>query len=139
MAAARITLLFAPVNPTTTNGIYAAGFGKDVITDFTANMNNISHDVLELSSSMFLPGTTAAALVNGTAHNAANGVVTVAQSGANVVITVDPTDTITLNNASLSVLKTQRRSGHPFRMTVDQAGLALARRRLPVYSPVPEG
>ena len=100
------TFVFAPVNPTTTNGIYAAGFGKDVITDFTANMNNISHDVLELSSSMFLPGTTATALVNGTAHNAANGVVTVAQSGANVVITVDPTDTITLNNASLSVLKT---------------------------------
>ena len=99
------TFVFAPVNPTTTNGIYAAGFGKDVITDFTANMNNANHDSLELSSSMFLPGTTATALVNGTAHNAANGLVTVAQSGANVVITVDPTDTITLNNVSLSVLK----------------------------------
>lgn len=99
------TFVFAPVNPTTTNGIYAAGFGKDVITDFTANMNNANHDSLELSSSMFLPGTTATALVNGTAHNAANGPVTMAQSGANVVITVDPTDTITLNNVSLSVLK----------------------------------
>jgi Ca2+-binding RTX toxin-like protein len=99
------TFLFAPVNPTTTNGVYAAGFGQDVITDFTANMNNSSHDVLLLSSSMFAPGTTAAALVNGAAQNAAGGLVSVVASGNNVVITLDPTDTITLTNVSLSVLK----------------------------------
>jgi Ca2+-binding RTX toxin-like protein len=100
------TFVFAPVNPTTTNGIYNAGFGKDVITDFTANMNNASHDVLLFSSSMFAAGTTADTLVGGTALNAAGGLVTVAQSGGSVVITVDPTDTITLNNVTLSVLKT---------------------------------
>lgn len=99
------TFVFAPVNPTTTNGVYAAGFGQDVIIDFSANMNNSSHDVLLFSSSMFAPGTTAAALVNGTAQNAAGGLVSVVQSGNNVVITLDPTDTITLNNVSLSVLK----------------------------------
>jgi hypothetical protein len=55
---------------------------------------------------MFAPGTTADALVAGTAHNAAGGLVTVAQSGSSVVITLDPTDTITLNNVTLSVLKT---------------------------------
>ncbi|MEH2526993.1 MULTISPECIES: hypothetical protein [unclassified Bradyrhizobium] len=99
------TFVFAPVNPTTTNGVYAAGFGQDVITDFSANMNNSSHDVLLFSSSMFAPGTTAAAFVNGTAQNAAGGLVSVVQSGNNVVISIDPTDTITLNNVSLSVLK----------------------------------
>jgi serralysin len=100
------TFVFAPVNPTTTNGIYTAGFGKDVITDFTANIGNANHDILLLSASMFVTGTTAASLVGGTAHNVAGGAVTVAQSGSNVVITVDPTDTITLNNVTLSVLKT---------------------------------
>jgi hypothetical protein len=77
-----------------------------VITDFTANRTNASHDVLLFSSSMFAPGTTAGALVAGTAHNATGGLVTVAQSGSSVVITLDPTDTITLNNVTLSVLKT---------------------------------
>jgi Ca2+-binding RTX toxin-like protein len=102
------TFVFAPFNPTTTNGIYHAGFGKDVITDFTANMTNTNHDVLLFSSSMFAPGTTADALVAGTAHNAAGGLVTVVQTqpGSPVVITLDPTDTITLNNVSLAVLKT---------------------------------
>jgi Ca2+-binding RTX toxin-like protein len=100
------TFVFAPVNATTTNGIYNAGFGSDVITDFTANMTNASHDVLLFSSSMFAPGTTAASLAGGTAQNAAGGLVTVVQSGSNVVITLDPTDTITLNNVTLSVLKT---------------------------------
>ena len=100
------TFVFAPVNPTTTNGIYVAGFGNDVITDFTANMSNTSHDVLLLSSPMFAAGTTADALLAGTAQNAAGGLVTVVQSGSNVVITVDPTDSITLNNVTLSVLKT---------------------------------
>jgi Ca2+-binding RTX toxin-like protein len=104
--AAADTFVFSAINPTTTNGVYHAGFGKDVITDFTPNMNNVSHDFLQLSSSMFATGTTASALVAGTAHNAAGGLVTVAQSGSNVVITVDPTDTITLNNVTLSVLKT---------------------------------
>jgi Ca2+-binding RTX toxin-like protein len=99
------TFKFAPVNPTTTGGVFNAGFGKDVITDFSANMTNANHDVLLLSSSMFATGTTATALANGTAHNAAGALVTVAQSGANVVITLDPTDTITLNNVSLTVLK----------------------------------
>ena len=56
--------MFAPVNPTTTNGIYNAGFGKDVITDFTANMTNASHDILSVAS-MFAAGTTVTALVNG--------------------------------------------------------------------------
>ena len=97
--------VFAPVNPTTTNGIYSAGFGKDVITDFTANMNNANHDVLTLSSSMFAAGTTTTALAAGTALNAAGGHVSVVQSGANVVITIDPTDTITLNNVALTALK----------------------------------
>jgi Ca2+-binding RTX toxin-like protein len=99
------TFVFAPVNATTTNGIYNAGFGRDVITDFTANMTNASHDFLQLSSSMFLPGTTPTALVNGTAQNFAGGPVTVVQQGSNVLITLDPTDTITLNNVTLSVLK----------------------------------
>ena len=98
------TFVFAPVNPTTNAGIYNAGFGKDVITDFTADMTNVDHDVLQLSASMFASGTTAATLAGGTAHNAAGGLVTVAQSGANVLITLDPTDTITLNNVLLSVL-----------------------------------
>ena len=100
------TFVFAPINPTTNNGVYVAGFGTDVITGFTANMNNANHDALLLSSSMFAAGTTAAVLLSGTAHNAAGGAVTVAQSGANVVITVDPTDTITLNNVSLTTLRT---------------------------------
>jgi serralysin len=98
--------VFAPFSPTTTNGVYHAGFGKDVITDFTANTTNANHDLLQFSSSMFATGTTASALAAGTAHNAAGGLVSVVQSGANVVITVDPTDTITLNNVTLSVLKT---------------------------------
>jgi Ca2+-binding RTX toxin-like protein len=97
------TLVFAPVNPTTTGGIYNAGFGKDVITDFTTTGSN--NDVLLFSSSMFAAGTTASSLANGTAHNVAGGLVTVAQSGNNVVITVDPTDTVTLNNVSLTLLK----------------------------------
>jgi hypothetical protein len=97
--------VFAPINPTTTNGIYVAGFGKDVITDFTANMNSSNHDVLLLSSSMFAAGTTADALMGGTALNAAGGAVTVVQSGANVVIAIDPNDTITLSNVALSTLK----------------------------------
>jgi Ca2+-binding RTX toxin-like protein len=96
------TFVFAPINPTTTGGVYNAGFGNDVITDFTTNGNN---DVLLFSSSMFAAGTTASALANGTAHNAAGGLVTVVQSGNNVVITLDPTDTITLNNVSLTLLK----------------------------------
>ena len=100
------TFVFAPVNPTITNGIYSAGFGKDIITDFTANGGNSSHDILELSASLFAIGTTVTTLVNGTAHNAAGGIVNVAQSGTSVVITLDPTDTITLNNVTLSVLKT---------------------------------
>ena len=99
------TFIFAPVNPTTNAGIYNAGFGKDLITDFTADMTNVNHDVLQLSASMFASGTTAATLAAGTAHNAAGGIVSMAQSGSNVVITVDPTDTITLNNVLLSVLK----------------------------------
>lgn len=99
------TFVFAPVNPMTRAVIYNAGFGKDMITDFTADTNNGNHDILELSASMFAAGTTTATLAGGTAHNAAGGTVSVAQSGSNVVITVDPTDTITLNNVMLSVLK----------------------------------
>ena len=99
------TFVFAPVNPTSNGTVYNAGFGKDVITDFTANATNTSHDFLTLSASMFAAGTTATTLLAGTAHNAAGGAVTTAQSGGNVVITVDPTDTITLQNVSLTVLK----------------------------------
>lgn len=99
------TFVFAPVNPTTINGVYSAGFGKDVITDFTAPSTNASHDFLSLAASMFAPGTTAVALAGGTAHNAAGGAVTVAQSGSSVVITLDPNDTITLNNLTLAVFK----------------------------------
>jgi Ca2+-binding RTX toxin-like protein len=86
--------------------VFAPGFGADVITAFTANMNNANHDILELSASMFAMNTSATALIGGTAFNAAGGAVTVVQSGANVVITVDPTDTITLNNVSLATLRT---------------------------------
>ena len=100
------TFVFKPINPTTNNGVYVAGFGTDVITAFTANMNNASHDILLLDASMFANGTTAATLLSGTAQNAAGGTVSVVQSGANVVITVDPTDTITLNNVSLATLRT---------------------------------
>jgi Ca2+-binding RTX toxin-like protein len=100
------TFVFKPINPSTNNGVYVAGFGTDVITAFTANMNNANHDILQLDASMFAAGTTAAALLAGTAHNAAGGIVAVVQSGANVVITVDPTDTITLNNVSLATLRT---------------------------------
>ncbi|HSV25968.1 MAG TPA: hypothetical protein VLJ17_23445 [Xanthobacteraceae bacterium] len=101
------TFAFAPVNPVSIPllGVYIAGFGNASITDFTADMTNANHDVLSLSASMFAPGTTAAALVGGTAHNAAGGAVTVAQVGANVSIAVDLTDAIVLNNVSLAVLK----------------------------------
>jgi Ca2+-binding RTX toxin-like protein len=99
------TFVFLPVNATITNGIYNAGFGKDVITDFTANVTNANHDFLSLASSMFATGTTAASLLAGTAHNAAGGTVTAVQSAGNVVITIGPTDTITLNSVSLSALK----------------------------------
>ena len=112
------TFVFAPINPTTTGGVYNAGFGKDVITDFTAN--GASNDVLLFSSSMFAAGTTASSLVNGTAHNVAGGLVTVVQSGSNVVITLDPTDTITLNNVSLSLLKTRRLQRHPLRIAANE-------------------
>ena len=98
--------MFAPVNATTTNGIYNAGFGKDVITDFTANMTNASHDFLELSLVHVRPRhDRRPRFQSGTAHNAAGGLVTVVQQGSNVLITLDPTDTITLNNVTLSVLK----------------------------------
>ncbi|WP_212223892.1 beta strand repeat-containing protein [Bradyrhizobium lablabi] len=99
------TFVFAPVNPITINGAYVAGFGRDVITDFLATGTNTSHDVLQLSASMFAAGTTVNSLVNGTAHNAAGGLVTVTQQGANVVIAIDPTDSITLSNVSLATLK----------------------------------
>lgn len=99
------TFVFAPVNPTVSNGVYHAGFGNDVITDFTASSDNINHDVLQFASSMFATGTTATSLAAGTAHNAAGGLVALAQHGSDVVITVDPTDTITLSNVSLTVLK----------------------------------
>ena len=99
------TFLFAPVSPTTTNGVYNAGFGKNVITDFTVNPQDASHDTLQFSSSMFAANTTATEFVNGTAHNAAGGLVTVAQSGGNVLITLDQTDSITMNNVALATLK----------------------------------
>ena len=97
------TFVFAPINPTTTGGVYNAGFGRDVITDYYDHGG--SSDDLQFSSSMFAAGTTVSSLVNGTAHNAAGGLVTVVQSGNNVVITLDPTDTITLNNVKLTILK----------------------------------
>ncbi|MBR0842131.1 VCBS domain-containing protein [Bradyrhizobium liaoningense] len=99
------TFVFAPVNPATVNGVYVAGFGHDVITGFLATGTNASHDVLELSSAMFADGTSVSAIVNGTALNAAGASVSVAQQGSNVVITIDPTDSITLNNVSLATLK----------------------------------
>jgi lysophospholipid acyltransferase (LPLAT)-like uncharacterized protein len=51
---------------------------------------------------------TAAALVGSTLHNAAGAAVTAVtavQSGANVLITIDPNSTITLNNVSLTTLR----------------------------------
>ncbi|MGJ4949680.1 hypothetical protein [Bradyrhizobium sp. HKCCYLS20291] len=99
------TFVFAPVRPATTNGVYSAGFGNDTITDFIANANNTNHDILQLSATMFATGTTAASLLAGTAHNISGDAVTVAQSGANTVITIDPTDSITMSNVSLATLK----------------------------------
>ena len=78
--------------------VFNPGFGRDIITDFRANANNPNnHDILELSASMFAVGTTASSLLNDLTH--------VAQVGANVVITVDAADTITLNNVNLNTLK----------------------------------
>jgi Ca2+-binding RTX toxin-like protein len=71
----------------------AVGSGKDVISDFTVTGN--SHDVLELSASLFVAGSTAASLLNTYAQ----------QVGAHTVITLDANDTITLNNVSLTMLK----------------------------------
>ncbi|MGZ9089612.1 MAG: hypothetical protein ACXW3Q_13060 [Rhodoplanes sp.] len=48
---------------------------------------------------------TAAALVGSTLHNTAGAAVTAVQSGANVLITIDPNSTITLNNVSLTTLR----------------------------------
>ena len=51
------------------------------------------------------------------------------------MITIDPTDTITLNNVSLSVLKTARRSRHPLRMTAKGASPARRGEGLPALRP----
>ena len=83
------TFFFNPVNPTAGN----AGIGNDVITDF--RVSGSSHDVLELSTSMFAAGTTAATLLNTYAH----------QLGAHTVLTIDASDSITLNNVNLTTLK----------------------------------
>jgi Ca2+-binding RTX toxin-like protein len=83
------TFVFNPVNPVSGN----VGFGNDVITDFT--VRGASHDVLDLSASLFSAGATAASVLDTYAH----------QVGTNTVITIDAHDTITLNNISLTLLK----------------------------------
>ncbi len=100
------TFVFAPINPSTGN----AGFGQDVVTDFTANGGNANHDFLNLSAALFQETGTAlsaTALANGQLHNKDGGVITVAAaSGANAtVITIDANDIITLNGVLLSTLR----------------------------------
>jgi hypothetical protein len=68
----------------------------------------VNHDFLELSASLFQETSTALSatlLVQGMLHNTAGAAVTAAQSGANVLITIDANDTITLNNVTLNALK----------------------------------
>jgi hypothetical protein len=81
--------------------VFGVGFGKDTITNFRAT-TAATHDNLNLSSSLFAAGTTVGALLNGTARNASNGLVTLTQSGANVVLGVDANNSITLSNILLS-------------------------------------
>jgi len=87
--AAADTFVFAPVDPLPGN----AGIGQDVITDF--RVAGAAHDTLELSASLFAPGTTAATLLDSYAS----------QVGGSTVLTVDAADTITLNGVSLATLK----------------------------------
>jgi Ca2+-binding RTX toxin-like protein len=79
--------------------VFNPGFGNDAVRGFSISGN--SHDVLELSASMFAAGTTADSIVAGTAHNSAGGLVTVQQVGANLVIAVDVADTVMLTNISI--------------------------------------
>jgi serralysin len=73
--------------------VFQANFGKDVVTDFAATGAN--HDLLELDHSMFSQYATIEDLLASAS---------VAQVGANVVITADANDSITLQSVSLATL-----------------------------------
>jgi serralysin len=79
--------------------VFKAGFGTDIITNFAAS--DVNHDILQLSRSMFPAGTTADSLLNAPPTAPAHA----QQVGANVVITADAHDQITLNNVLLTTLK----------------------------------
>jgi Ca2+-binding RTX toxin-like protein len=67
---------------------FADGFGQDVITDFAAT--GTAHDVIQFSAADF------ASFTDLQAH--------MAQVGADVVITFDPTDSLVLKNVALGSL-----------------------------------
>jgi len=70
--------------------VFAANFGKDVITDFNANNGSHGHDVIQFSKSVF--------------DSFADVLSHATQSGQNVVITDHAGDSLTLNNVKLAAL-----------------------------------
>ncbi len=75
--------------------VFAANFGKDVITDFNANSASRGHDVIQFSKSVF--------------DSFADVLSHATQSGQNVVITHGE-DSLTLNNVKLAALDKTRLS-----------------------------
>jgi Ca2+-binding RTX toxin-like protein len=74
--------------------VFRVGFGNDVITDFTVtNAPGVLHDTLAFDHNVFAD---IAAVMS---HSA--------QVGANVVISLDANNSITLQNVALSTLSTQ--------------------------------
>ena len=74
--------------------VFRPGFGNNVITNFT--VDGVDHDFLELEHDMFSHFATVEDLLASAQ---------VAQVGANVVITHDASDTLTLQNVSLTTLR----------------------------------
>ena len=70
--------------------VFAPGFGKDTITDFTAGPNPGPHDIIAFDHTIF------------TDFNAV--VAASSQAGANAVITVDVDNTVTLMNVAVANL-----------------------------------
>ncbi len=77
--------------------LFKAGFGQDVITDFTATTT--SHDTIQLDHTLF------AGIAANTDATLAFLTTFAKQVGTTTVITVDAADTITLNNTLLTTLK----------------------------------
>ena len=90
------TLTGGAGNDTLTGGagidtfVYTSAFGFDTITDFTAGAGT-THDTLQLS-------------LGAQFSSLAQVIAAATQVGANTVITVDATDTITLNNVNKTAL-----------------------------------